>query len=340
MAGSALHVLNLPFTIVYGLFPTGVTNTILVSLLTWRTQAVLALIGAGPLVAACLLVLIAMRRPWDACVAFVVLLFWTTFPFLQFGLRHVFHLEMLIIAVVMATVLLAWRTVSDTIRGGSWVETIRRASKSAVLVSALFACIVAAIAAGRGLQASRVRALFDEYAGAPTEPVSTSLERVDDLRVRLVPAVFEAAGFPARFEQGMLVLMFRPHACAHSRVGLNVRYEAYGTAGSALDFSRELTVPVASGAAMPTRVFLPVYSVPLGEGVYRFSGVELPAADAACASISRARQIERLPLLLDVTLLPGWDSESPHQRVYLGPILPERLWLKVAQWWPRVAALG
>jgi hypothetical protein len=91
---------------------------------------------------------------------------------------------------------------------------------------------------------------------------------------------------------------------------------------------------------MPTRVFLPVYSVPLGEGVYRFSGVELPAADAACASISRARQIERLPLLLDVTLLPGWDSESPHQRVYLGLILPERLWLKVAQWWPRVAALG
>jgi hypothetical protein len=74
--------------------------------------------------------------------------------------------------------------------------------------------------------------------------------------------------------------------------------------------------------------------VPKGEPS-RFIGVEGPA----CIHVSRVRGIDQL-LWIDATVTPDWTAESLHQRVYIGTAFPQRVWLKIAHWWPSFAALG
>ena len=73
MAGSALHVLNLPFSISYGIVPVGITNSVAAWLAQLRAWIMLAFAGAGPMIAALLLTLIGMRDRIAVCVAVVVL---------------------------------------------------------------------------------------------------------------------------------------------------------------------------------------------------------------------------------------------------------------------------
>jgi len=342
MAGSALHVLNLPFSIAYGAAPLGITSPVLVEPLNWRTRGIMTLAGLGPLAAGCLLLFIGMRGLWNALVAFVLLMFWTTYPFLQFHWRHVFHLEILAFAVCISAGVLAWRTICDAARDRSWHATIVRASKAGLLVAGLLASVVATIAVARTVQTSRVRALFRQYDDAPARAATARVEQARPGFSRIVPSVVQTDGFSRRFEQAMLVLDFHPKRCSQPAVDVNIRYADHGpSAAPEFNFSHEMTVPVGRTGSAPTRVFVPVYSVPIGsDSVYAFTDLEVPDAAAGCIGVSRARQVEQSPLLLDVTLQPGWAEQPLFERVYLGSIVPERLWLKMARWWPRIAELG
>ena len=67
----------------------------------------------------------------------------------------------------------------------------------------------------------------------------------------------------------------------------------------------------------------------------RYVGVEGPA----CIHVARVRGIDQL-LWIDATVTPDWTDASLHQRVYIGTAFPQRVWLKLAHWWPSIAALG
>jgi hypothetical protein len=305
-------------------------------------QGIIALAGLGPLAAACLLFFIGMRSLWVACVVFVLVMFWATYPFLQFHWRHVFHLEFLVIAVWISVGILGWQTIRDAARSRTWRPALVRASKAGFVVGGLLAFFVASIAIARGVQTSRARAVFGQYDNAPAEAMATRVEQVRPGMSRIVPAVFQSEGFSRRFEQAMLVVELHPEKCSQPAVNVNIRYAEHGpSAAQDFNFSRALTIPVVHTASGPTRVFVPVYSVPVGDGgAYGFSDVEVPAAAVACVNVSRARQAERSALMLDVTLQPAWAQQPLHERVYLGSLVPERLWLKMAQWWPGIADIG
>ena len=106
------------------------------------------------------------------------------------------------------------------------------------------------------------------------------------------------------------------------------------------DFSMQVTLPATHDRSAATRVFFPAYAIDLGQGNWaRFAGVEVGEDGAACVRLSRVRGIDEA-IWLDATLAPGWRQQPLYERLYLGPAFPERVWLKIAHWWPAVAALG
>jgi hypothetical protein len=335
MAGSALHVLNLPFSIAYGVTPLGVTNPVLAWMASVRTSVLLALAGSGPLAAAYLLVLVGMRSRLAACIGFLLLAFWASYPYLQFQGRHVFHLEIVTITVLLWAAHLTRRTIADAVETRAWKREGKRALQATATFAALASVVIVSIVSARVVQEKRVRALFDRYANAPVEQSEQSVAS-DDATVHMSPRLFEPAKPIARVQQAMLA-MDVGGVCEASPVPVHVRYQG---SDNELDFSRDLTV-LGSSRGTSSRVFLPVYSVERADGrVSRFTGIDVPASAAACVRLSRVREVERSPLMLDVVLSQGWRSEPLYQRLYLGPLLPERVWLRVARWWPRVAALG
>src|SRR5262249_37732106 len=144
--------------------------------------------GAGPLIAAALLVLIGMMRPRDAIVGFGLLWFWAAVPFIQFQLRHVFLLEYLVIGMlVWLTSLAARAAVSKHPPSAMMVW------RSVALTAALCVTVPVAVSVARRLQKPRVLALLTAYEQAETEAVSFTTLPLDDGRVRLLMPVFEDA---------------------------------------------------------------------------------------------------------------------------------------------------
>jgi hypothetical protein len=332
--GSTLHVLNLPFSITYGIVPSGITNPVMTWLANIRASVMLALSGVGPAAAAYLLLLIGIRDRFAAFIAFLLLAFWAAYPYLQFHGRHVFHLEILTIVVLLWAAALSWRMIAAVRVDPAALPDGKRVLQSLALVGALAGAAVASLGVARLVQKPRVRTLLENYANAPEE-------QLDEARVlaattiRLSPVVFEPAGSGIRVQQAMLVLEV-DDTCA-PELPVHVRYESMRM--TAVDFSRDLVV--SGDGSNSSRLFIPVYSIEVGDGRWsRFVSIEVPKALAPCVRLLRARELERLPLILDARLSEDWRSRRMYQPLYLGSTLPERVWLRLARWWPAIAELG
>ena len=177
------------------------------------------------------------------------------------------------------------------------------------LVAGLGVASIVVMAIGRAIQTPQARALLQRYEEAATEPLPSG-------------PIFDSPGPGTRVQQAMLAV---ETSCVQPVV-VTVHY----LATQDHDFTRLMTLPAKA------RAFVPVYAMdePRGEPS-RFAGVEGPA----CIHVSRVRCIDQL-LWVDATLAPGWREAPLHQRVYIGAAFPERIWLKIAQWWPSFAALG
>ncbi len=335
MAGSALHVLNLPFTIAYGIAPLGVTNAMLTWLSRVRTSVLLALSGTGPIAVAYLLFLVGIRDRLAAGVGLLVLLFWACYPYLQFHERHVFHLEILTIGGLLWALRLTWDTMARA-SSAAWTGFRKNALQSAAIIAAAVTVAVVSVAVARVIQQSKARALFGRYARAAEAPI-VALQTSAGGDVRVAPALFEPARRPEPVRQAMLV-MDVSGGCTAADFSVHVRYASANI--NSLDFSRDLHVHVASRTDS-TRVFIPAYSIEHGdEGSSQLANINLPAAAAPCVRLSRAPDLEREPLMLDVTLAKDWTAQPMYERLYLGPVMPERVWVRLARWWPGVSDLG
>jgi hypothetical protein len=101
-----------------------------------------------------------------------------------------------------------------------------------------------------------------------------------------------------------------------------------------------VTLPAASDPARSTRVFFPAYDIVRPDGRHvRFAAIDVPESGAACVRLSRVDGIDR-DLWLDATLAPDWRNQPLYQRLYIAPLFPERVWLRIAHWWPSLAAIG
>ena len=337
-AGSVVQTLNLPFSITYGSAPAGVTNRFLVGLAEWRTRLMLSLIGSGPAVALLLLVLLACSRLRDGAVAFTLLLFLTAYPVIQFHGRHTFHLEFVVIAAFVWLASLAFRAAKGIVSGSR--PSALAIARGAGLVAGLVAASVLILVLARLVQVPRARGLLDSYDHASASALTVLSSRDASGQTLLSANVFEAVS-SSRVQQALLVADVSASSCTHAPTALTLRYLQTGNRPPVdYDFSTRVVLPATRDRGVATRVFFPVYAIDLGHGdSARFAGVAVADDGSACVRLSRVRGIDN-EIWLDATLAPEWRQQPLYQRLYLGPAFPERVWLKIAHWWPAFATLG
>jgi hypothetical protein len=316
MAASVVRVLNFPFWRPERPVPVGVSNRTLRSL--WETRALLMspLDGAGPLLMAAVVTLIGMERLRYAFLACLFLWIWAAYPVVEFQTRHIFQLEFLVLGAIAWGGTLAWQLVRRQ-RPGSWAETVEAGLWSLATVAALVVAVGMVVVIARVIQIPRAKALLMSYAGAPLDPLPSTALPLPDGHVRLVTNVFHSAPPAAtaqrrEVETTMIAADFEADRCGRpSLMDATFRYEE-SDSGLALDFSRQMTVPLSPAGGAPTRVFFPAYAVDrtrTGGGWSRFVGVDVAPANASCVRLWQVRDAAAFPLLLPVTLTTDWQDK-------------------------------
>ena len=250
------------------------------------------------------------------------------YPALQFQERHFFHLEFIAWLALGVAAALAGRAAMAMVsaeRRAQWWSAVRPAAgwrpaltSSAVMWATVAVIVVAPLWTLRAYQDDRVRGLLRDVTSAPQT-------------VRPLTPVPAGEGV-TRFEPGDLVSELPPDpgvhaayvvaeiggpACDAMHVDVTQRYQA-ATEGYDFSHGARIAVPVAD---TPVRWFFPVYfrnpasTNPADEG-FRFAGLELPAADAACLTrVATVNEPQRFPALLDLRLPPDWERVTPYATI-------------------------
>jgi hypothetical protein len=289
--------------------------------------------GAGLIAFALIVVLLGIGRLVHAFIAFVLLFGWAAYPAIQYEGRHVFHLELLALLLVAAVVAWSWRlitTFDPEAIGGLRVRGVR----ATAFAGALFATLLAALIVARRVQAPRVRALFESYVAAPTEPLTVTPAPLDGGLVRLAVNPFRGTTLDYGADEAMIVVDVDAGRCSSERVDLRLHYDDT-VPEMALDFSRTVDVPLGA-AGTSTRVLFPAYALyRKGRVVSHLAGIDVPSAAVDCVHVGRIRDLSALGAapLLNVTLSPQWRDGPLYQQMSPGGVLPMPLWRPILHWW-------
>ncbi len=155
------------------------------------------------------------------------------------------------------------------------------------------------------------------YANAPLDPLTPTAIPLAEGTVRLGADVFSSVASignvrTGRVQTAMIAADFEADRCGQKwLLDATFRYEE-SDPRFALDFSRQMTVPLSPAGAAPTRVFFPAYSVDRSEtggGRSRFVGVDVPAGSETCVRLWQVRDPDAFPLLLTATLTSDWQDK-------------------------------
>lgn len=266
--------------------------------------------------------LIILRRGLRlGMAAMVILLFMAGYPFLQFGVRHYFYLQ--VVGLWLAgLVLQTWADklgkVWAAYRSGSGViaalgEDLRVSWKVVLIQFSIFFVVLPALIffGLRAYQSKHTLALFESYASAKTEPLA-GIERIrsGDL-LRMAPqGLFAPLGSPlsgvpkARIE--FLAADFDQRRCGRDAV--HVKY-VYEFDSPAYDFNQRVSL----GIDQQTRVVFPVFQ---RDGQFRFAGVEMPATEAPClVDLTRIADPQKLKLPLTFRFPGNWRDLPRYREI-------------------------
>lgn len=181
--------------------------------------------------------------------------------------------------------------------------------------AAAIAVIVLPLSAARIYQQRHMRAFLREYVDAPREIVPVQAIEADGgegsgRRTLLQMSDLWAGGDPAQdVRTQYIAATFSPASCAAVRLPVTFRYRA---GQERHDFSLDAVLTLLE-RDRPTQVFVPVYDI---EGVSRFTGIEVPRGFEACVNqVARVRDLRTMPILLNLTLTPRWDTAPLYQKL-------------------------
>jgi hypothetical protein len=283
--------------------------------------------GAGPWLMAAVVLLIGMESAWYACVAGLLLWIWAAYPAIEFQWRHIFQFEFLVLGAVAWGCTLLSRLL-HRMRRGSSRELLKRGLWSFATVVALAGFVAVAVVMARVVQVPRSKALLLSYANAPLDSLTPTATPLAEGTVRLAADVFSSAApvgniLTGRVQTTMIAADFEADRCGQKwLLDATFRYEE-SDPRFALDFSRQMTVPLSPAGGAPTRVFFPAYSVDRSEtggGRSRFVGLDVPAGSETCVRLWQVRNPDAFPLLLTATLTSDWQDKL-YQRLRFEPAL-------------------
>jgi hypothetical protein len=327
---AVVHTLEMPFTVgtyAYSI-PYGVTGRWASALYAWQIQLLQYMTGRGLLVTVLALMIVAVRSMWTAVALLLFLLYYAGYPAIQFGARHFFHLEFVgwwaLAYVLQQTVSLVWFAVREAAAGRSVLQPAmyaRPLARMAVFVMVAAAVVVGSLATLRAYQTPHVRAMLRGYEAAPRQRLPTTVATGSEKVLIASPGLWslsprEDPSMPVRVRYLVAEFAAGP-ACDAVRLPVTFRYRYHDKTS---DFSREMILKL-SRHGEATRVFFPAYhdenwwSAEISLAAY-FDGIELPLGyDGCLTGLSRSTDLERYPLLLDLTLVPRWEEATPFQTI-------------------------
>ncbi|HUK37185.1 MAG TPA: hypothetical protein VLV86_24890, partial [Vicinamibacterales bacterium] len=311
--GSVIKVLNLPFSIGFGMVPIGVSSPVIARAYRLRSWLLTAAEGVTPALLCALILVLATDRPRYALALTTLLLFFAAYPVLQYDGRHVFHLEFLALWIDALTLWWLLAHAAEIRRRIFDPHSIRRI----VLVAAAMALMIfVPIAVLRLYQRGRVQALLAGYAHDPEGQARVVATKVSPDTVRLE---VDGAALSERLRAPIAAAMLAVRVggpgvtCRSGDVELVVRYLQRDNS-SREDFSHVVHVPTTAGVSTSSVAYIPVYVFAHNPYV-RFAGIEVPHAQSECIAVSRLEGTDRLRLLLETVVAERSEPVPLYQRL-------------------------
>ena len=329
---SVLRIVELPFQIrsYTTAAPPAIADGAAGRLYAGWDAALSRLSGIGVPIAAVAILVVASSNIRVAGWLLASLLFFGGYPAVQFDPRHFFFLEVIPWLALALLGEAAWRVLAaarSTRTGASVASDLLPRTRRMVSFAIASVLVVAgALVVLRAYQQRHVTALLERYLEAPTEAVTLTRTPMDGRRVLLRDSALSDSSHAGVAAEYLVVEIVRPH-CARLLAPVTVRYV---TMSGYTDLSQRIYVPVPEVDA-PFRLFFPVYSAPGS----RFAGLELIEDDIDCiASVRRVRDLDRLPIMLNLTLPPDWRQTKLYQTLtsWEDPSAPYRVQVYA---WPR-----
>jgi hypothetical protein len=305
---SVLKVLELPFQSRVYAVPSGIDGYIGRIGVVWEA-ATSRFSGIGVPVTAAVVVAAAGASMRVAISLLAGLLYFAGYPAVQFNARHFFYLEFIPWLALALVCEAAWNLVKvlrqkreDVARAPGLAERGRRIATFAIGSLVVLGGSVAGL---RAYQQRHVEALVGAYLEIPAETLKLSRTHVGRGQVLLRADQLSQSTEP-RVRAEYLTIDIGSGSCSLPLAAVTVRY---ATTSGYTDLSQRIYVSV-TRTDVPFRLFLPVYYSP---GQY-FSGLEGTEADTRCvAAVRRVTDLERTPILLNLTLPPDWRQMKLYQ---------------------------
>ena len=348
---STLKILNLPFmnpteysslpnTGIYlpdQHAPAGVDNSAIRAFYYRWTGMLTTLSGLSPLLVLITFLLVFARGSRPAALLLLCLLYFGSYPSIQFETRHVFHLEFISLWMLGFIVQQAARQIRLLAPYGQrrtwrerlslpkawWRPALRRVVAPAL---GLVLILLGPLYILRMVQKWHMNDVLQAYADANIAPLRVNTVSVNSHASLVAPpdsALQTTVGDPLHTEY--LMAEFSTRRCDYSSVDFVVRYRepvaylagrpAYRFGLPLWDLSQRWTVHLSEEAQQTSRVFFPVYQMP-SLGV-EFGGLEMPSAQVDCLKgLYRIQDLDQLPLPTGfiINLPPDW-KERPHYKV-------------------------
>jgi hypothetical protein len=308
---SVLRVAELPFQIrLYTTAaPPAIVDGILGQLYAVRDAVLSRLSGIGVPITAVAIVAVAGSSVRIAIWLLLSVMYFAGYPAVQFDARHFFFLEFIPWLAVALLGEAAWRAVAAArkVRAGEPLapDLVARGRRVAAFGVGSLLVLGAGTAALRAYQQRHVTALLDGYLEIPTETLTLRRTPVGGGQVLLRPDQLRQSAEPGVRAEYLVVDVTRRN-CARSLTPVTFRY---APVSGYTDLSRRVDVPVPPADA-PFRLFVPIYDAP---GTH-FAGVEVTEGDCACiAAVRRVTDLDRTPILLNLTLPPDWRQMKLYQ---------------------------
>jgi hypothetical protein len=256
----------------------------------WRFRVLRHFRGTGLLFVIGALLAVATADLRIGLFLVFLVLYFSSYPAIQYGYRHAFHLEVIPIwsmAFVCYVGFLGIRRARQLVDPAVVWPAVRRVAIAVACGAGIVAGGWAGLAVLRSVQSRNVAAMLKVYLHAPK--TAADVEDPDEAGVQkiLMPGNQK---YPHQF----LDIVLRGSSCASAPVTL--RYEKRIDA----DLTRTIHLPSNSTSDEPTHIFIPVYKF--------FEGVEMSSANTGClVGIFRVDDRVSAPLLLTAVLPPDWE---------------------------------
>lgn len=267
-------------------------------------------------------ILIAFKSFKLLIAVFLVICYLCGYPFLQFGVRHYFYLEVIslwIFGLCIQQIFLSpprkWRDfLKSPHRGGATSASSRiwgsRGLRAIGAIVLIFGLPLALLGLTRIYQTNRLGTVFAAYASTPTEAVATERSNGNAgwniFRLSDTSGLLNGATKPEDMKTISLVATFDSKSCGKDAVHIRFKYQS---TAPTYEFSQTKSI----GIDRHTRIFFPAFFRP---GLSAFIGIEMPAEELSCLiSIERLADTPPLRIPLTVTLPQNW-MDLPRYRTF------------------------